>query len=105
MKWKTPCFPGFLPVVKEVQAGGVIGGRIDSSCPRAPSAISRARLGIKPSATQGLAKIPGCRVKAYDHDFRSFHDSPWLVACPSAEEKALPLPSGRATPLRPNTRR
>ncbi len=36
---------------------------------------------------------------------RNFHDSPWLVACPSAEEKALPLPSGRATPLRPNTRR
>src|SRR5437773_11748968 len=56
MKWKMPCLPGFFPVVNEVQAGGVIGGRTDSNFPEVPSLITRARLGMRPSATHGFAR-------------------------------------------------
>jgi hypothetical protein len=48
-----PCLPGFLPVIKEVQAGGVMGGRIDASLPHAPFFMRAARFGNFPSAIQG----------------------------------------------------
>ena len=51
-----PCFPGFFPVMKEVHAGGVIGGTIEASRPDAPALIKRAIFGSLPSATQGLIR-------------------------------------------------
>src|SRR5919201_4732500 len=48
-----PCLPGFLPVMKEVQAGGVIGGRIDASLPQLPLLIRLASVGSLPSAIHG----------------------------------------------------
>jgi hypothetical protein len=56
-KLKTPCFPGFLPVMNEVHAGGVIGGRTDSSVAEAPSFTSLANVGILPSAIQGRMSV------------------------------------------------
>src|SRR6266436_2464898 len=95
MKWKTPCLPGFLPVVKEVQAGGVIGGRIDSSCPWVPSAISRAKLGIKPSATQDLARSQVAASKPTIMTFGAFTIVlGWSHVAPP-KKKAVPLPCGR----------
>src|SRR6266705_727326 len=46
------------------------------------------QIGHKAFCDPRFGKIPGCRVKAYDHDFRSFHDSPLLLACRSAEEES-----------------
>jgi hypothetical protein len=57
MKLKTPCFAGFLPVMNEVHAGGVIGGRTDSSVAEAPSFTSLANVGILPSAIQGRMSV------------------------------------------------
>src|SRR5882757_9821710 len=51
-----PCFPGFFPVMKEVHAGGVTGGRIEASRPDTPALIKRAIFGSFPSATQGLIR-------------------------------------------------
>src|SRR5215469_15298995 len=51
-----PCLPGFLPVMNDVQAGGVSGGIADSSSPRTPLSFKRARLGNLPSSTQGPIK-------------------------------------------------
>ena len=51
-----PCFPGFFPVMKEVHAGGVIGGTIEASRPDAPVPIRCAMFGSLPSATQGLIR-------------------------------------------------
>jgi hypothetical protein len=56
-KLKTPCFAGFLPVMNEVHAGGVIGGRTDSSVAEAPSFTSLANVGILPSAIQGRMSV------------------------------------------------
>src|SRR4029450_13887190 len=47
------CLPGFFPVMNDVQAGGVIGGRTDARRPEAPSFISWARLGNLPSPIHG----------------------------------------------------
>src|SRR4030095_2568859 len=47
------CLPGFFPVMNDVQAGGVIGGRTDARRPEAPSCISWARLGNLPSPIHG----------------------------------------------------
>ena|SRR6266487_1971821 len=57
MKLKTPCFAGFLPVMNEVHAGGVSGGRTDSSVAEAPSFTSLANVGILPSAIQGRMSV------------------------------------------------
>src|SRR2546423_13482594 len=48
-----PCLPGFFPVMNEVQAGGVIGGKMDASRPQAPFLINASRFGNFPSATHG----------------------------------------------------
>lgn len=56
-KLKIPCLPWFLPVMKEVHAGGVIGGRTDRSLAETPSFMSLASVGILPSATQGRINI------------------------------------------------
>src|SRR2546430_10303723 len=48
-----PCLPGFFPVMNDVQAGGVIGGKIDASFPQAPFLISAFRFGSSPSAAHG----------------------------------------------------
>src|SRR5437667_11931977 len=50
------CLPGFFPVMNDVHAGGVIGGRIDARRPEAPSFINWARLGNLPSPIQGLIR-------------------------------------------------
>ena len=39
-KSKTPCWPGRLPVISDVQAGGVSGGMIERSVARAPPAAT-----------------------------------------------------------------
>src|SRR5262249_18214175 len=48
-----PCLPGFLPVMNDVQAGGVMGGKIDASLPQAPFLISAPKFGSFPSAAHG----------------------------------------------------
>src|SRR3981081_3256641 len=48
-----PCFPGFLPVMNEVQAGGVSGGIADSNSPHTPLLVNFDRLGNRPSASHG----------------------------------------------------
>src|SRR6266436_2464896 len=63
------------------------------------------QIGHKAFCDPRLGKIPGCGVKAYDHDFRSFHNSPWLVACRSAEEESGAAALWPATLLRLNTPR
>src|SRR5438105_14303908 len=50
------CLPGFFPVMNDVHAGGVIGGRIDARRPEAPSFINWARLGNLPSPIHGLIR-------------------------------------------------
>src|SRR2546430_4609635 len=50
------CLPGFFPVMNDVHAGGVIGGRMDARRPEAPSFISWARLGNLPSLIHGLIR-------------------------------------------------
>src|SRR5437016_13389771 len=50
------CLPGFFPVMNDVHAGGVIGGRIDARRPEAPSFINWARLGNLPSPIDGLIR-------------------------------------------------
>src|SRR6266446_7231391 len=52
-----PCLPGFLPVMNEVHAGGVIGGRIDSSLPDTPAFTNFARFGMPPSAIHGRMSV------------------------------------------------
>ncbi|KPL10007.1 hypothetical protein AMJ71_04740 [candidate division TA06 bacterium SM1_40] len=49
----TPCFPGLLPVMNEVQAGPVIGGMVDSSSPHAPCSMRRASVGTRPCSISG----------------------------------------------------
>jgi len=56
VKSKIPCFPGFLPVIKEDQAGKVAGGMVDSKIPEVPELISSPILGNLPSITQGLIR-------------------------------------------------
>ena len=51
-----PCLPGFLPVMNDVQAGGVMGGTTDASLPHAPFCMSAVRLGSFPSAIHGRAR-------------------------------------------------
>ena len=48
MKSKTPCLPGFLPVMKEVHAGGVMGGGMERNAPDTPTFINFARFGMLP---------------------------------------------------------
>jgi hypothetical protein len=43
--------------MKDVQAGGVMGGKIDSSPPETPDLISLARFGMLPSAIQGRMTV------------------------------------------------
>src|SRR5713226_828147 len=52
-----PCLPGFLPVMNEVHAGGVIGGRLDSSLPDTPAFTNFARFGMPPSAIHGRMSV------------------------------------------------
>src|SRR5437660_293627 len=52
-----PCLPGFFPVMNEVHAGGVIGGRTDSSLPDTPASINFAKFGMAPSAIQGRMSV------------------------------------------------
>src|SRR5262249_18726052 len=55
-KSNTPCLPGFLPVMKLVQAGNVQGGIVERSGPDTPVCMSLAMLGSLPWATQGRIK-------------------------------------------------
>ena len=51
-----PCLPGFLPVTKETQAVGVIGGIVVSKEALAPPAIIRSRLGSPISRINGSSR-------------------------------------------------
>src|SRR5690242_2655762 len=50
------CLPGFFPVIKDVHATDVIGGKIVSSGLRTLSLISFAIVGNRPSAISGSTK-------------------------------------------------
>src|SRR3954452_16544151 len=50
---KTPCLPGFLPVIHDTQAVGVIGGMVVSNKPRTPSPMNASRRGINPFCING----------------------------------------------------
>src|SRR6266851_2632151 len=52
-----PCLPGFFPVMNEVHAGGVIGGRTDCRLPETPTFMSLARFGMPPSAIHGRMSV------------------------------------------------
>ena len=56
MKSKIPCLPGFLPVMKDVQAGAVKGWMVERSLPEAPVAMISAKCGSLPSLAQGLMR-------------------------------------------------
>src|SRR6185369_12608594 len=56
VKSKMPCFPGFVPVMNDDQAGNVTGGVVERSTPAAPRATSAASAGISPAASHGRAK-------------------------------------------------
>ena len=53
VKSNTPCWPGFTPVIKLVQAGKVAGGVVERSGVQVPASITRARWGSSPEAAQG----------------------------------------------------
>ena len=52
-KSKIPCLPGFIPVIKETQAGGLRGCNVEVSRPHAPLDIKRCRLGNAPAFRSG----------------------------------------------------
>src|SRR3972149_2809539 len=52
-KSKTPCLPGFFPVMKETQAGAVTGGKVDLNEAETPLAMSLDRVGSFPCLTMG----------------------------------------------------
>src|ERR1044071_6169011 len=52
-KSKTPCWPGCLPVISEVQAGGVSGGITERRTARLPRSISSPRNGMTPRSAYG----------------------------------------------------
>src|SRR5690348_5948098 len=56
MNSKMPCLPGFFPVMKEVHAGGVTGGRIEASRPETPPLMRCAIFGSLSAATHGLIR-------------------------------------------------
>src|SRR3990172_2741561 len=62
-QWITPCFPAFLPVMKEGQFGTVPGGSSTERSRLTPSSSRRLKLGRWPSLTQGLtrSKVPPSR--------------------------------------------
>ena len=49
----SPCRPGPTPVIKEVQAGYVDGGRVDRAIPNVPRSIREVIWGRRPVADQG----------------------------------------------------
>jgi hypothetical protein len=68
---------------------------IPISCPCVPSAISRARLGIKPFATQDLARSQVAASKPTIMPFGAFTIVPGWLHVGLPKKKAVPLPSGR----------
>src|SRR5215210_965407 len=58
--WKksnTPCPPGCLPVMSDVQAGGVSGGMIERRVARVPRVISSPTQGMIPRSTYGSSTV------------------------------------------------
>src|SRR5512147_1317771 len=51
-----PCFPGFVPVMNDDQAGNVTGGTVERSTPCAPRARSAASVGMSPASRNGRAR-------------------------------------------------
>ena len=50
VKSKTPCLPGFTPVMNDDQAGNVTGGIVERSTPARPAATSAWSAGISPAS-------------------------------------------------------
>src|SRR5581483_3365844 len=87
-----PCFPGFFPVIKEVHAGGVIGGRMDSSAPETPDLINFAKFGIFPSAIHGRSTVHVAASRPITTTFGTFFmSSGTLTPC------GVPQNCGRTT--------
>ena len=53
---KMPCLPGFLPVIHETHAVGVIGGIDVSSSPLTPSSVNSFNRGINPLLIKGSSR-------------------------------------------------
>jgi hypothetical protein len=58
--------------MKDVQAGGVIGGRIESSFPDTPALMSFDRFGIPPSAIHGRIIVQVAASKPMTTAFGTF---------------------------------
>ena len=58
--------------MNDVQAGGVIGGRTDSSVPETPAFISFAKFGMLPSAIHGRMRVHVAASKPMTTTFGTF---------------------------------
>ena len=66
MKSKTPCLPGFLPVMKVGHAGDVTGGSVDSRLPVTPVCIRLGQRGQFALCRPRFDQIEGGPVEADD---------------------------------------